>query len=108
VYLLEAKWQDRPLGNAELLTFREKVAGTTEWSRGLFISDSSFTSEGLEAFSRGRQTNIVCMSGVDLRFLVFGRLSLLDVVDRKVRRAAETNQAFVPVQQLFPGVKIVI
>ena len=108
VYLLEAKWQARPIGNAELLTFHGKVAGKAEWSRGLFISYSAFTSDGLEAFGRGRNTNFVCMSGVDLRHIVLGRLSLLDVLDRKVRRAAETNQAFVPVQQLFPEFDLVI
>jgi hypothetical protein len=41
------------------------------------------------------------MSDVDLRHIVLGRPSLLDVLDRKVRRAAEANQAFVPLQNSF-------
>lgn len=108
VYLLEARWREVPAGNADLVVFSGKVASKAEWSRGLFISYSGFTGDGLEAFSRGRQTNIVCMSGVDLRCVVTGRLSLVDVLDRKVRYAAETNQAFAPVQKLFPEERLSI
>jgi hypothetical protein len=107
-YLLEAKGQEAPLGNAELLIFSGKVTGKAEWSRGLLVSYSGFTGDGLEAFGRGRKTNIVCMSGVDLRCTVTGRLSLIDVLNRKVRHAAETNEAFAPVQKLFPEEKLVV
>jgi hypothetical protein len=51
--------------------------------------------------SRGRQTNIVCMDGLDLYGILSGKLDLVEVIDRKVRRAAETNQAFVSVRDLF-------
>jgi hypothetical protein len=97
-----------PLGNAELLIFSGKVGGKAEWSRGLLVSYSGFTRVGLEAFGRGRKTNSVCMSGVDLRCTVTGRLSLIEVLDRKVRHAAETNEAFAPVQKLFPEEKLVV
>ncbi len=100
-----ARW---PANNTDLLAFHGKVGGKAEWSRGLFISYSGFTAVGLEAFSRGRQTNLVCMSGVDLHCVVAGRLSLVDVLDRKVRYAAETNQAFAPVQKLFPEEKLAV
>ena len=102
VYLMEAKWQAQPIGNSELLVFSGKVSGKAEWTRGLLVSYSGFSQDGLQAFSRGRQTNVVCMSGIDLRCIVLGKLSLVDVLDRKVRHAAETNDAFAPVQRLFP------
>lgn len=104
IYLIEAKWQADKIGNAELLTFFGKVDGKAKWSRGMFISYSGFTDDGLRAFGRGRQTNIICLDGLDLYSILSGQLGLTEVIDKKVRRAAETNRAFVPVRELFPTI----
>lgn len=101
-YLVEAKWQAGLTGQAELLTFSGKVSGKATWTRGLFISNSGFSEDGLKAFRTGRRTNIICADGLDLHQVVQNRLSLIDVLDEKLRRAAETNQAFVPVRDLLP------
>ena len=100
-YLVEAKWQDGRAGQADLLTFSGKVSGKATWTRGLFISYSGFSEDGLKAFRTGRRTNIICADGLDLHQVVHNRLSLIDVLDEKLRRAAETNQAFVPVRDLL-------
>jgi hypothetical protein len=101
-YLIEAKWQAERTGNADLLTFAGKVARKAEWSRGLFVSYSGFTEEGLAAFAQGKQTNIVCMDGLDLFEVISKKLDLRDVIRRKVRAAAETNRAFVSIRDLLP------
>jgi hypothetical protein len=93
VYLLEAKWQDARVGLAGLLTFNGKVEGKAQWSRGLFVSYSGFSEEGLNAFAQGRRTSIICMDGLDLAHVLSGRIDLVEVVERKARRAAETNRA---------------
>jgi hypothetical protein len=103
-FLLEAKWQDPPVGQADLLVFAGKVEGKAQWSRGLFISYSGFTKDGLQAFARGRSTSIICMDGLDLAQVLSGRLNLIEVIQRKKRRAAETGSAFVPVRDLFTSV----
>jgi hypothetical protein len=103
-YLVEARWREAQATEADLLVFSGKVSGKTKWSRGLFISHSGFTADGLEAFVRGRATSIICMDGLDLCHVIDGKLDLRDVLERKSRRAAETNHAFVPVRELFPGV----
>ena len=99
-YLVEAKWQAGQTGLADLLTFSGKVSGKATWSRGVFISNSGFTPDGLEAFKSGRQTNIFCLDGFDLHEIVHNRLSLIAVLEDKLRKAAETNRAFVPVREL--------
>lgn len=48
-YLVEAKWHGPQTGFADLMTFSGKVGGKASWSRGLFVSNSGFTAEGLEA-----------------------------------------------------------
>jgi hypothetical protein len=100
-YLVEAKWHGPRIGFADLMTFSGKVGGKASWSRGLFVSNSGFTAEGLEAFSRGRQTNLICADGLDLYEVLAGRVSLVDVLREKDRRAAETNRAFVAVSDLI-------
>jgi hypothetical protein len=102
-YLVEAKWQKEQAGNAELLIFRGKVEGKATWSRGLIISYSGFSEDGLTAFSRGRPTNIIAMTGQDLYFILDGKLSLIDALRLKARRAAETGQALVTVYELSLG-----
>jgi hypothetical protein len=99
-YLVEAKWHGPPIGFADLMTFSGKVSGKASWSRGLFVSNSGFTAEGLEAFSRGRQTNLICADGLDLYEVLSRKVSLIDVLEEKSRRAAETNRAFVAARDL--------
>jgi hypothetical protein len=100
-YLLEAKWQKQASGQSELLIFHGKVEGKAAWSRGLFISYLGFTSDGLEAFERGRSTRIIGMDNLDLWYIVDGKISLQEAIRRKARRAAETNEFFVSVHALI-------
>lgn len=104
VYLLEAKWTNAPVRQAELLILAGKVGGKAAWTRGLFVSYAGFTAEGLDAFARGRPTPIVCMDALDLHHVLTGGIDLREVLRRKVRRAAETNRAHVPGRELFPQV----
>lgn len=64
IYLLEAKWHGQPIGVAELHTFHGKMEQKAAWARGLFVSNSGFTEEGLAAFGRGKR--VICMDGLDL------------------------------------------
>lgn len=103
IYLVEAKWQNEQTGQGDLLSFMGKVEGKAQWSRGVFISYSGFTPDGLEAFARGKATRIVCMDGFDLHCILAEGLDLAEVIALKVRRAGETNDAFVSVRNLFPS-----
>lgn len=103
-YLLEAKWHGQRLGQSELLVFSGKVGGKAQWTRGVFISLSGYTDEGLEAFARGKQTNIICFDGLDLHAILDGKVSLPTLIAMKTRAAAESNAAFVSVRSLLPGI----
>jgi hypothetical protein len=100
-YLLEAKWLAGHANQADLLTFSGKVSGKAEWSRGLFVSYSGFSADGLTAFATGRRTNLVCFDGLDLHDTLAKNLPLQEVIERKSRRAAESNRAHVSVRDLF-------
>lgn len=100
VYLVEAKWQNQPIGVAELHTFHGKIEQKAAWTRGLFVSNSGFTDDGLVAFGRGKR--VICMDGYDIHETLHREIPLNHVLERKVRRAAETGSPFVRVRDLFP------
>jgi hypothetical protein len=103
-YLAEARWRNAPSDAAQLYGLHGKVSGKAQWSRGLFIAYSGFTPDGLEAFGRGKPTNLICVNGLDLLHVLAGGLDLAQVIRLKARRAAETNEAFVAVRDLFANV----
>lgn len=53
-YLLEAKWTNQQIDASDLRAFNAKVEDKASWSRGLFISNSGFTEDGLQAFGTGK------------------------------------------------------
>ena len=97
-YLLEAKWTNAQVDGATLRSFNAKVEDKARWSRGLMVSQSGFTAHGLHALGRGK--SVVCIDGLDLHDTLTRRLDLSSVIAAKVRRAAETGMAFVPVRDL--------
>tara|TARA_R110001583_G_scaffold155648_3_gene307296 strand:- start:739 stop:1620 length:882 start_codon:yes stop_codon:yes gene_type:complete len=97
-YLLEAKWTNKPVDASDLRSFNAKVEDKASWSRGLFVSDSGFTEDGLLAFGKGK--SLVCMDGLDICEMLQRKLSLQEVLSRKVRRAAETGKPFVRLREL--------
>jgi hypothetical protein len=98
-YLLEAKWHSSPTGVSDLHVFHGKLDQKAAWARGLFVSYTGFTSEGLTAFGSGKR--LICMDGRDIYDALDRQLPLKTVLERKVRRAAETGRPFIPVRELF-------
>ncbi|TDU24190.1 uncharacterized protein DUF3644 [Panacagrimonas perspica] len=98
-YLLEAKWHNERIGVEQLHTFHGKVEQKAAWSRGLFVSHSGFTAEGLQAFGRGKK--IICMDGLDMWTILEREIPLHEALERKIRRAAETGSPYIAIAELF-------
>jgi hypothetical protein len=98
-YLVEAKWQNEPTAVKDLHGFHGKIGEKAAWTRGLFVSFIGFSQDGLTAF--GKAKNIICMDGLDLWETLTRELPLDTVLEKKVRHAAETGQAFARVRDLF-------
>lgn len=99
IYLLEAKWQNNPVDASDLRSFNAKVEDKASWSRGLFVSYSGFSEDGLVAYGKGK--SVICMDGFDLSEMLQNRLSIKEVLSKKARHAAETGQPFVQLRDLF-------
>lgn len=98
-YLLEAKWESEKTPAKDLHAFQGKLEQKAAWARGLFVSNSGFTEDGLAAFGRGKR--VVCMDGLDLYDILDLELPLNVALERKVRRAAETGLPFERIRDLF-------
>lgn len=98
-YLLEAKWQNPPAGAAELRAFHGKVEEKAAWSRGLFISYSGFSEDGLFAFGRGKK--VICMDGRDIFEALSRSIPLDRVIIEKARQAATHGPIFKPVSDML-------
>jgi len=97
-YLLEAKWQNAQTPAADLYAFQGKLRARANWARGLFVSYSGFTQDGLTAYGRGG--SVVCMDGLDLHDALLGEIPLSHVLEQKVRRSVETGEVFARVRDL--------
>ncbi|RUU27310.1 restriction endonuclease [Mesorhizobium sp. M6A.T.Ce.TU.016.01.1.1] len=91
-YLLEAKWQNRLVDAAALRAFHGKVEEKAAWRRGLFISYSGFTEDGLFAFGRGKK--IICMDARDIHETMAYSIPLDRVISEKARQAASNGVIF--------------
>ena len=98
-YLVEAKWQSAQTPAADLHAFHGKLEQKAAWARGLFVSNSGFTPDGLAAF--GRAKRVICMDGLDLFDALDRQIPLNHVLERKGRRAAESGHPFERVRDLF-------
>jgi hypothetical protein len=98
-YLVEAKWHNELTGAGDLHAFHGKLDQRAAWSRGLFVSYSGFTEQGLIAFGRARK--VICLDGLDLSETFRRRLPLPEVLRRKVRRAVEHGVTLARVSDLF-------
>ena len=99
-YLLEAKWQNGKSDAAELRAFHGKIEEKAAWSRGLFVSYSGFSDEGLTAFGRGKK--LICMDGRDIYEALARTIPLSKVLEDKTRQAATSGALFVRVSDLYP------
>lgn len=99
IYLVEVRWRDKPTSEQELLAFKGKVESKSPWTRGLFISLNGFSKESLDAFVRGKTPNIVLMDGIDLMWILEGRIELDKALDLKIRALAEKGEPFVPLSE---------
>jgi hypothetical protein len=97
-YLLEAKWHNELTGASDLHAFQGKVDQRVDWARGLFVSYTGFSEQGLIAF---RPKKVICLDGRDLAEAFARELPLPEVLRRKARRAVEHGVALARVGDLF-------
>lgn len=91
-YLLEAKWESKPINEAALLVFRGKIEGKSGFTRGLFLSINGFTPDAQTAITRGKQPTFILADGSDLSSVFEQAIRFDDQLRHKVRNLADTGE----------------
>jgi hypothetical protein len=92
-YLLEAKWQKKPVDAGDLYKFGGKIEGKFKSTVGLFISLDGFSSECTQTGSPVLKSMIL-MDGGDLMMVLDGRIRLDDMIRIKRRHASNTGEIY--------------
>ncbi|KRQ94497.1 hypothetical protein [Bradyrhizobium valentinum] len=86
-----------------LRAFNGKIEEKAAWSRGLFISYSGFSEDGLFAFGRGKK--VICMDGRDIYEALSRSIALDQVIIEKARQAASHGPIFKRVTDMLDHLK---
>ena len=85
-YLIEAKWQDALSANESVYQFVGKIEGKM-YGRGLFVSVQGFSNNVINTVVKGKAIKTIFIDGEDLVLVLEEHLSLLDMIDAKVKSA---------------------
>lgn len=100
VYLLEAKWTNKPIAKADLIGFNTKVISKSGITRGLFISYSGFTEEAIQTLSCGTTINIILMTVTELAICLERCCHPKTLIWKKVRALAEEGAYYKDVSEI--------
>ena len=98
-YVLEAKWEKKPIGRSRLDIFKASIERKGKNTLGLYISESGFTSDALDVYSYS--TPFITMEGLDFVAVLEQRIRLDDLIRHKKRHASETGRCHLPVERIL-------
>lgn len=102
-YILEAKWQQEPVGTRELDSLHSKLARMTlENTLGLFLSINGYSNDAVKAHSSGRRLMIL-MDGSHLMAVIESRIDLMQLLLRMRRHASQTGNIYLRIQDIMLG-----
>lgn len=99
-YLLEAKWQKKPVDAKDLDSLAGKLSRKLENTLGLFLSVNGYSEDAVKAHSSGRRL-VILMDGSDLMAVIEGRIDLVQLLLRKRRKAAETGNIYLRIHEIL-------
>jgi len=102
-YILEAKWQQEPVGTRELDSLYSKLARMTlENTLGLFLSINGYSDDAVKAHSSGRRLMIL-MDGSHLMAVIEARIDLMQLLLRMRRHASQTGNIYLRIHEIMVG-----
>ncbi len=100
-YLLEAKWQDEPANQSDLLVLSERARGKIEGTKGIFISVNGYSREAVPAFLKGRRPNIILLDGTHIMAVLEGRITLSSMLEKILRIASSTAEIYIDIKNIL-------
>jgi len=90
LFLVEARWREEPTSPDDIRSFRGKVEEKLDNTLGIFVSMSYFTDEAIKR-AAVPPAKVILVDGQDLAPVMQGLIDLVEMLRRKIRRAAETG-----------------
>jgi hypothetical protein len=100
-YLLETKWEEKPLAASDVYSFTGKIAGKLDNTLGFFVSINGFSEEALIALEKTSKKVCILCDGQDLIMVLEARIRLDDLIIRKKRHAIQTGQLYISVKEIL-------
>ncbi len=88
-FLLEAKWQKKPVSVKELKAFREKLEGKLVGTVGVFISMSGYTPDAADKLAKRTALDVIMFNQQDMDACMDRQIGFQRVLLAKLRVAAE-------------------
>lgn len=99
-YLLEAKWEAKPLSASSIYQFRGKVDGKLVGTIGVFISMSGYSNECVDALMYGKSLNIILFDKNDFEKCLHKVNGFSVGLMEKLRAAAQSGVPFFPLTSI--------
>jgi hypothetical protein len=100
IYLVESKWENNALPEADLLVFRGKIEGKSTFTRGVLIALNDVSKEARDAITRGKAPSFFVMNGHDLMMVLSGVMTLTDYLRARRRLLGEEGRVCVPFSEV--------
>ncbi len=98
-YLVEARWRSTRPTAGDLLSFKAKVDGKIDSTRGVFISMPGYDDDALDHVvrtARGSRNNVILFDGRDIAILFEGAFGLEDALSAKIDAAEQEGRMWRP------------
>ena len=98
VFLVEAKWHANPIPASVIYAFKGKVDGKLVSTIGIFVSMSGYSDDAADVLTTGKSLNVLLFNRGDIEASVRINGGFIQVLESKLRAAAEEGSAFFPYQ----------
>jgi hypothetical protein len=85
-YLVELKWTENKISQAEIASLFLKVEGKLE-ARGIMISMNGYSKQVLNSLPRGKELKVILLDGLHLTNVIYGNYSFKELLEYAVEEA---------------------
>ncbi len=98
-YLLEIKYQNRPIPASKVYEFRGKIEGKLSGTLGIFWSMSGYSEDCLQAVRIGKDLNVILFDRSDLDAILDEEIKFNELLQEKVWIATTSGVVYYPSSQ---------
>lgn len=99
-HLVEARWRQEKVAGSGFAELKYKIEGKSADTRGLFVSITGYSSDGLQSLATKGSLRFVCIDGAHLIRALQPGGTLVSILTQIWRHAGETGKAYLPTTEM--------